>query len=100
MDILPSSILASLPNIGEAGLKIGGASYRQSPSTIWRNLTTVEADITEEDIETEDIETEDIETEDALQSSPGPWVLIITMGGWQAGAGCPNCTISRGKDCH
>jgi len=39
-------------------------------------------EITEEDIETEDIETEDIETEDALQSSPGPWVLIITMGGY------------------
>jgi len=59
-------------------------------------LTTVEADITEEDIETEDIETEDIETEDALQSSPGPWVLIIN--GWLRQAGCPVQLYNRTRE--
>ena len=86
MDILPSSILASLaPILGEAETEMAGSEATPPISfdpNLERNLTTVEADITEEDIETEDIETEDIETEDALQSSPGPWVLIITMGGY------------------
>ena len=52
------------------------------PSSILANLATVEADAIEPDIE--DIEVEESETEDeiAVQNSQGPWVLIITMGGY------------------
>ena len=55
------------------------------PGLILASLATIETDVTEsdiEDIETKDIEIEDIEIESALNSSPGPWVLIITMGGY------------------
>ena len=60
------------------------------PGLILASLATVETDVTEsdiEDIETEDVEIEDVEIEDieiesAVNSSPGPWVLIITMGGY------------------
>jgi len=54
MDILPSSILASLAPILKQRLRDWREAklHRQSPSTnLGRNLTTVEADITEEDIE-------------------------------------------------
>ena len=57
MDILPSAILA---------------------------LATVETDNTEADV-LEDLEIEDIETEESevlVNSSQGPWVLIVTMGGY------------------
>jgi len=54
------------------------------PSSILATLNTGEEDITEAEIE--DIETEDIETEESAEvlanSSQGPWVLIVTMGGY------------------
>jgi len=54
------------------------------PSSILATLNTGEEDITEAEIE--DIETEDIETEESTEvlanSSQGPWVLIVTMGGY------------------
>jgi len=94
MDILPVQFLPPLPQYWKQRLR----DWRGSEATpsisrqFGRNLTTVEADITE-DIETED-ETEDIETEDALQNSPGPWVLNH---GWLRQKRVPvaqfNCTI-------
>jgi len=54
------------------------------PSSILATLNTGEEDITEAEIE--DIETEDIETEESTEvlanSSQGPWVLIVTIGGY------------------
>jgi len=51
---------------------------------ILADLNTVEADITEADIE--EIETEEIESEEStevlINGSQGPWVLVITMGGY------------------
>ncbi|WP_250121681.1 DNA topoisomerase (ATP-hydrolyzing) subunit A [Chroococcidiopsis sp. CCMEE 29] len=51
---------------------------------ILADLNTVEADITEADIE--EIETEEIETEEStevlINGNQGPWVLVITMGGY------------------
>jgi len=95
--------LPPCPNIGSRAEDWREASYTVNLlRPIWGNLTTVEADITEEDIETEDIETEDIETEDALQSSPGP-LLIITMVATASGCRLPSSTVQsgrRGRDCH
>ncbi|MBW4640065.1 MAG: DNA topoisomerase (ATP-hydrolyzing) subunit A [Gloeocapsa sp. UFS-A4-WI-NPMV-4B04] len=54
------------------------------PSSILATLNTSEEDISEAD-NLEDIETEDIETEEAtevVEQSQGPWVLIVTMGGY------------------
>ena len=54
------------------------------PSSILDRIATTEADITEADIE--DIEIEDVETEESTEAlvnnSQGPWVLIVTMGGY------------------
>lgn len=53
------------------------------PSSILATLNTTEEDISEAD--TEDIENEDIETEESAEvaeQSQGPWVLIVTMGGY------------------
>jgi len=51
---------------------------------ILADLNTVEADITEADIE--EIETEEIESEEStevlINGSQGPWVLVITIGGY------------------
>ncbi|RAM51750.1 MAG: DNA gyrase subunit A [Hapalosiphonaceae cyanobacterium JJU2] len=55
------------------------------PAAILDNLTSIsEAEI--EAIETEDIETEEIETEETAEvpgnGNEGPWVLVITIGGY------------------
>jgi DNA gyrase subunit A len=54
------------------------------PSSILATLNTSEEDISEAD-NLEDIEIEDIETEESTEvaeQSQGPWVLIVTMGGY------------------
>ncbi len=88
MDILPSSILASLaPILGEGETEIAGSEATLQNSlqpNLELNLASVAADITEADIE--ELETEDIETEESTEvlvnSSQGPWVLIVTTGGY------------------
>lgn len=59
MDILPSAILATLP-VDEP--------------------TEIEAEEVEIEVETEDLETEELEV--AASGSTGPWVLIVTTGGY------------------
>ncbi|MBV8884407.1 MAG: DNA topoisomerase (ATP-hydrolyzing) subunit A [Chroococcidiopsidaceae cyanobacterium CP_BM_RX_35] len=55
------------------------------PGSILAKLTTVESDLAEaeaEELDTEELDAEELDAEVVVNNGQGPWVLIITMGGY------------------